>query len=102
MIHLEKTTPKLRLRDVLNFLKRLLHRPALRLGNLGLRTRSQSQLRNERFASYLAANNRKSINTDLHDTLLASRKLARHVTVLAVLGLLVWVVVESAQAIGVF
>jgi hypothetical protein len=65
-------------------------------------SRSPSRLRNERFVSYLSANNSKRVNTDLQDAFLASRRLARQVLVLAGIGGLIWIVVESAQAVGVF
>lgn len=83
-------------------LRRLFHRPVIRLGSLGYGQRDSQRLRNERFASYLAANNRRSINTDRIDALLATRRFARQLLVLAALGLVTWFVVESAQAIGVF
>lgn len=85
------------------FLRRLFHRPALKLGSLGRRERSGGvRLRNERFVSYLSANNRGSINTDSKDSLLALRRLARASLVLCLFGLAAWVVVESASAVGVF
>jgi hypothetical protein len=87
---------------VIRFLQQLLHRPALKLGSLGLIPQSRSRLRNERFASYLVENNRKAINTDMHDALLAWRRLARHAFIFAAVGMIVWVVFESAQAVGVF
>ncbi|MFA5263782.1 MAG: hypothetical protein WC378_08130 [Opitutaceae bacterium] len=87
---------------MIRFLQQLLHRPALKLGSLGLIPQSRSRLRNERFASYLVENNRKAINTDMHDALLAWRRLARHAFIFAAVGMIVWVVFESAQAVGVF
>lgn len=85
------------------FLRRLFRRPALELGSLGRRERSGGvRLRNERFVSYLAANNRGSINTDAKDGLLALRRLFRTGLVLGLFALAAWVVVESASAVGVF
>ncbi len=105
-IPLEKTTLKLRIRPFLNavpsFLKRLFHRPALNLGNLGQSKSTRSQVRNQSFASYLAANNRRSVDTDAQDALLALRKVIRGALVLSALGAIAWVVVESAQAVGMF
>jgi zona occludens toxin (predicted ATPase) len=66
------------------------------------RPRSRSRLRNERFASYLSANNRRSIDTDAQDALLAGRKVARGLLSLAALALAAWVVLESALAVGIF
>lgn len=83
-------------------LRRLFYRPAIRLGSLGYSQRGRKKLRNEGFASYLAANNRRTLNTDRQDALLATRRFARQLLVMAALGLVTWFVVESAQAIGVF
>jgi len=83
-------------------MKNLFHRPALKLGDLGKGRRSASHLRTERFASYLAASNSRRINTDLQDTMLMVRRLLRHGLVLGALVGLGWIVVESAQAVGVF
>lgn len=83
-------------------LKRLLHRPAIKLGSLGRKPRTGAQLRNERFVSYLSANNRKRIDTDLQDALLAGRRFARRVAMLAAVAFVAWVVLQSARAIGMF
>jgi hypothetical protein len=83
-------------------LKQLFHRPALDLGNLGMVPQSRSRLRNEQFASYLFENNRKVINTDMQDAILAGRRLVRHLFILGSVGMIIWVVVESAQAVGMF
>ncbi len=83
-------------------LKRMLHRPAIKLGSLGRKPRSGAQLRNERFVSYLSANNRKRIDTDLQDALLAGRRFARRVAMLAAVAFVAWVVLQSARAIGMF
>lgn len=87
---------------MLAFLRRLTHRPAFKLGSLGLQRPGRERLRNERFASYLAANNRRSIDTDLKDSLLALRRLFRGALILGLFALATWVVVESASAVGVF
>lgn len=87
---------------MLRFLRELFHRPTIKLGSLGHAPRSRGHLRNERFASYLASNNRRSVNSDRSDALLATRKLFRVGLVLGAIAFAAWVVVESAQAIGVF
>jgi hypothetical protein len=87
---------------VFGILRRLFYRPVIRLGSLGYNRRGGQRLRSEGFASYLAANNRRSLNTDRQDALLATRRFARQMLVVAALGLVTWFVVESAQAIGVF
>ncbi len=101
-IPLEKTTSKSGNCGVLRRLKYFLHRPSVRLGSLGRKPRSGAQLRNERFVSYLSSNNRKRIDTDLQDALLAGRKVARRLVMLAAFAMVAWVVLESARAIGMF
>ena len=87
---------------MVNFIRRLFYRPALRLGSLGQQRQGGVRLRNERFASYLADNNRRSLDTDLKDAMLAGRRLMRAALCLGLLALVAWVAMESAQAIGVF
>lgn len=83
-------------------LRRLFHRPGIQLGSLGRAGYAGPRLRNERFATYLAGNNRRSINTDRKDAMLAGRRLFRGMFSLALIALVIWIVVESASAIGVF
>lgn len=87
---------------MLPFLRSFFHRPVFRLGKLDRGPRDSRRLRNERFASYLSSYNRKTINTDWQDTLLALRRLLRQASVLAGIGALVWIAVESARAVGMF
>jgi hypothetical protein len=84
---------------VLRALLNLCRRPAIRFG---LRRDRRGRFRDPRFASFMAQNNRRSIDTDLHDAVLQGRKLMKH---LFRLGLAVggaWVVLESARALSVF
>lgn len=87
---------------MLRFFQRLFRRPALRLGRLGLESRSQTRLRNERFASFLSSNNRRRVDTDRQDLFLSLSKGLRQVFVLGMLVLLAWIVLESAQAVNIF
>jgi hypothetical protein len=84
---------------VLRALLNLCRRPAIRFG---LRRDRRGRFRDPRFASFMAQNNRRSIDTDLHDAVLQGRKLMKH---LFRLGLAIggaWVVLESARALSVF
>ncbi|MBI5381986.1 MAG: hypothetical protein HZA31_08810 [Opitutae bacterium] len=83
-------------------LRNLCHRPAIPLGRLGYETPPASRLRSERFASFLADCNRKTLDTRWHDALLTVRKLLRKALVLGAVITLVWVAIESAQAVGMF
>ncbi len=87
---------------MLPVLRRLCYRPAIRLGRIDRGPRDRMHLRSERFASFLAANNRKTLNTDMQDALLAGRKIVRHFLIFVAGGVLVWIALESARAVGVF
>jgi len=83
-------------------IRRLCYRPAIRLSRIERGPRDRMHLRSERFASFLASNNRKTINTDRQDALLAGRRIARQFLIFAAGGILVWIALESARAVGVF
>ncbi len=84
---------------MLRALKNLCHRPVLRFG---LAQDGHGRLRDPRFVSFLAQSNRKVLNTDFHDAVLRSRKVARQIIVI-VLGVAgAWIVLESARALSVF
>ena len=85
---------------MLRALKNLVHRPALRFGLA--RDRRHGRLRDPRFVSFVAQNNRKSLNTDLRDALLHSRVFFRKVLIAALILGVAWVAIESAQALSVF
>jgi hypothetical protein len=87
---------------VLPVLRRLCYRPAIRLGRIERGPRDRSHLRSERFASFLADNNRKTLNTDRQDVLLASRRIARLFLIFAAGAGLAWIALESARAVGMF
>jgi hypothetical protein len=84
---------------VLRILLNLLHRPAVRSG---LSRGAQGQICNPRFVSFLAQNNRKTLDTDFHDTVLRGRRLARQALYLLIGAGCTWVVVESARALSTF
>jgi len=83
-------------------IRRLCYRPAIRLGRIDRGPRDRAHLRSERFASFLAANNRKTINTDVQDALLVGRRIVRQFLIFAAGAVLAWIALESARAVGVF
>ena len=60
------------------------------------------RFRDKRFVSFLAANNRKTLDTDFQDTVLRSRKLIKQVLLVALIAGGAWVVLESAKALAIF
>lgn len=86
--------------NVLRFLQKLLHRPAIRFGLA--RDRRGSRLRDPRFVSFMVQNNRKTLDTDLQDAVLRGRKLFRHALVVAAIAGAAWFALESAQALSIF
>ncbi|MGD1031268.1 MAG: hypothetical protein ABSA05_09025 [Opitutaceae bacterium] len=84
---------------MLSALLRLFRRPAIRFG---LAKDSRGRFRDPRFVSFLAQNNRKTLNTDFQDAVLRGRKFAKQVLILLVAGGAAWVVLESAKALSMF
>lgn len=62
----------------------------------------RGRLRNPRFVSFMAENNRRRVDTDLRDAVLQGRKYVKYLLRLAVLGGGAWVVLESARALSTF
>ena len=60
------------------------------------------RFRNPQFVSFMAQNNRRRIDTDLHDAVLRGRKLVKNLLRFALAGGCAWVVLESAKALSVF
>ncbi len=85
---------------MLRFLANFFRRPAIRFGLA--RDRRGGRLRDPRFVSFMAQTNRRSLDTDLQDALLRSRKLARHAMVAAALVGAAWFALESARALSIF
>ena len=63
---------------------------------------ARGRFRDKRFVSFLAANNRKTLDTDFQDTVLRSRKLIKQVLLVALIAGGAWVVLESAKALAIF
>lgn len=83
------------LRSLLAFFRR----PVIRTGP----TRDpRGRFRDPRFATFIAQNNRRTVDTDFQDTVLRGRKLMRNLLRLAAFGGAAWVVIESAKALSVF
>jgi hypothetical protein len=80
-------------------LRKLFHRPAIRTG---LARDPRSRLRDPRFVSFIAASNRKSVDTNFQDTVLRARKLARQAFVVLAVAAAIWIALESARALSVF
>jgi hypothetical protein len=87
---------------VLPVLRRLCYRPAIRIGRIERGPLDRAHLRCERFASFLAANNRKTINTDRQDAMLVGRRIVRQFLIFTAGALLAWIALESARAVGMF
>jgi len=79
--------------------RNLWHRPAVRLG---LVRDSRGRFRDPRFVSFLAQNNRRTIDTHLQDAVLRGRRLVKQVLVLILVAGGAWFVLESAKAISMF
>jgi len=84
---------------MLRALLQLFRRPAVRFG---LARDARSRFRNPRFASFIAQNNRPTLDTGFQDALLRSRKLLRHALVVAAIGTCAWILLESAKALSMF
>jgi hypothetical protein len=84
---------------MISFLKNFFHRPAIRFG---LSRDSRGKFRDPRFVSFIAQNNRKTLNTDFQDAVLQGRKLVRYGLVAALVCGGAWIVLESAHALSTF
>jgi hypothetical protein len=52
--------------------------------------------------SFLAQNNRKTLNTDLQDAVLRGRRLVKQGLIVLLVAGGAWIVLESAKALSVF
>jgi hypothetical protein len=77
----------------------LFHRPAVRFG---LARDRRGRFRDPRFVSFLAQNNRRTIDTHVQDAFLRGRRLLRHAFLVGVIAAGAWVAVESAKALTMF
>lgn len=82
-----------------SLLRQLFYRPAIRSG---IARDSRGGLRNPRFVSFLAQNNRKTLDTDFQDALLRGRQWIRRGLVMLLAAGGAWVLLESAKALSVF
>lgn len=73
-----------------------------RKGGRGFAAGGNGRFRDARFVSFLAASNRKTLNTDFQDALLQGRKLVRYALVAVLVCGGAWVLVESAHALSMF
>ncbi len=73
-----------------------------RLIRYGLASDLSGRIRDPRFVSFLAASNRKTLDTDFQDAVLHGRRLFKQALVLVFLAGSAWVVVESAKALSMF
>ena len=69
---------------------------------MGMARDSRGHLRDPRFVSFMAQTNRKTLDTNFHDTVIRGRRLLRHGLVMLVAVGFAWVVIESAKALSVF
>ncbi len=81
------------------FLANLLRRPAIRFG---MARDARRPLRDPRFASFLAHNNRQTLDSRFHESVLRGRRLVRQGLYLLIGAGCAWVVIESAKALTMF
>lgn len=84
-------------------LKRLFHRPAIRLGRIDSGSVDRTMIRSGQFVSFLSASGGFSRgNSDRHDARLRRRRTARNLGVAMLAAGCAWVVIESAHALTRF
>ncbi len=84
---------------MLSLLRNLLHRPVIRNG---MTRDSRGKFRDPRFVSFIAQNNRKTLNTDFQDAVLKGRKVIRLALLAGVAVGGAWFLLESAHALSMF
>lgn len=62
----------------------------------------RGRLRNPRFVSFMAQNNRRRLDADLLGAVLRGRRQMRNLLRLALAGGCTWIVLESARALSIF
>lgn len=95
----EKPTENSTVLQMLTILKNLFHRPAIKFG---LSRDKKSRFKNPGFASFLAQNNHKLLNTDFQDATLKGRKWAKQGLWVALFAGFAWIALESAKALSIF
>ena len=84
-------------------LKSLFHRPAIRIGRVDNSLIQTTRLRNAQFVSFMSQSDSLApMSTDRYDAKLRRRKWLKATLVLAMVGGLAWVIIESAHAITMF
>jgi hypothetical protein len=84
-------------------LKSLFHRPAIRMGRVDNSLIRTTRLRNAQFVSFMSQGDSLSpLSTDRYDARLRRRKLLKAALLVAMVGGLAWVIIESAHAITMF
>jgi hypothetical protein len=85
------------------WIKRLLHRPAIKLGRVDNSRIQTTPIRNAQFVSFLSSNGSFSRSRpDRHDQRLSRRRTLKSVCLALGAAACVWVAVESAQALTLF
>lgn len=88
---------------MLNSLKNLFHRPAIRMGRVDNSRIQTTRLRNAQFVSFMSQGDSLApMSLDRYDTKLRRRKQFKAVLLLGVIAGCAWIVIESAQAISMF
>jgi hypothetical protein len=67
-----------------------------------LRRDPRGRFREPRFASFMSENNRRPLDSDMHDAVLKGRKAMKNVLFAGLSLGAAWVVIESAKALSVF
>ena len=84
-------------------LKSLFHRPAIRMGRVDNSLIQTTRLRNAQFVSFMSQGDSLApMSMDRCDTRLRRRKWFKAALVLALVGGVAWVIIESAHAITMF
>lgn len=69
---------------------------------MGLAQDRRRALRDPRFVSFMSQSNRKTLDTDFHDTVMRGRRLLRQGLVVVAAAAFAWVAIESARALSIF
>ncbi|WP_404424415.1 hypothetical protein [Nibricoccus sp. IMCC34717] len=85
------------------WIKRLLHRPAIELGRVDNSRIQTTPIRNAQFVSFLSSNGSFSRRCpDRHDQRLRRRRTLKSLALACAAAAVIWVAIESAQALTLF
>lgn len=88
---------------MLYVLKSLFYRPPIRMGRVDNTLIRTTRLRNAQFVSFMSQSDVFSAcSTDRYDAKLRRRKFMKAGLLLATVGAVAWVILESARAISMF